>query len=192
MFGSQEEGRKVGRRRRKTMLQEERDRGKKKKINISNICRNNCIRKQTHEVFSGAQGYCVQGASSILHSRVAKSRVSSAHGDGPRMENSVNSKFLLESCRLGALICRWKSVLEGTWWSWLLPGLQSLLFSHSVGSDSLQPHGLQLTQASLSFSISQSLLILMSIESMMPSNHLCPLSPPSPPAFNLSQHQGLF
>ena len=29
MFGSQEEGRKVGRRRRKTMLQEERDRGKK-------------------------------------------------------------------------------------------------------------------------------------------------------------------
>ena len=66
------------------MLQEERDRGKKKKINISNICRNNCIRKQTHEVFSGAQGYCVQGASSILHSRVAKSRVSSAHGDGPR------------------------------------------------------------------------------------------------------------
>ena len=29
----------------------------------------------------------------------------------------------------------------------------------------------------------------MSIESVMPSN---PLSPPSPPAFNLSQHQGLF
>ena len=47
-------------------------------------------------------------------------------------------------------------------------------------------------QASLSFTISWSLLKLMSTESMMPSNHLIPLSPPSPPALNLSQHQGLF
>ena len=40
---------------------------------------------------------------------------------------------------------------------------------------------------------SQSLPKLMSIESLMPSNHLShPLSSPSPPAFNLSQHQGLF
>ena len=31
----------------------------------------------------------------------------------------------------------------------------------------------------------------MSIESVMPSNHLNPLSSPSPPALNLSQHQGL-
>ena len=46
-------------------------------------------------------------------------------------------------------------------------------------------------QASLSFTISQSLLKIMSIESVMPSNHLI-LSSPSPPAFNLSQHQGLF
>ena len=46
-------------------------------------------------------------------------------------------------------------------------------------------------QASLSFTISQSLLKLMSIESVMPSNHLI-LSSPSSPAFNLSQHQGLF
>ena len=38
-------------------------------------------------------------------------------------------------------------------------------------SDSLWPHGLA-HQASLSFTISQSLLKLMSIESMMPSNHL--------------------
>ena len=42
-------------------------------------------------------------------------------------------------------------------------------------------------QASLSFTISQSLLLLMSIELMMPSIHLVLLSP-SPPAFNLSQH----
>ena len=45
-------------------------------------------------------------------------------------------------------------------------------------------------QASLSFIISQSLLKLMSIESMITSNH--PLSTPSPPSLNLSQHWGLF
>ena len=45
-------------------------------------------------------------------------------------------------------------------------------------------------QASLSITNSQSLLKLMSIESVMSSNHLIPspLLPPSPPAFNLSQH----
>ena len=43
-------------------------------------------------------------------------------------------------------------------------------------------------QASLSITNSQSLLKLMSIESLMPSNHLI-LSSPSP-ALNLSQHQG--
>ena len=46
-------------------------------------------------------------------------------------------------------------------------------------------------QASLSFTIFQSLLKLMSIELVMPSNHLI-LSSPSPPARNLSQNQGLF
>ena len=45
-------------------------------------------------------------------------------------------------------------------------------------------------QASLSITSSQSLLKLMSIESVMPSNHLILLSSPSP-ALNLSQHQGL-
>ena len=49
-------------------------------------------------------------------------------------------------------------------------------------------------QASLSFTISQSLLKVMSVESrggdtIQPSH---PLLPPSPPTFNLSQHQGLF
>ena len=39
--------------------------------------------------------------------------------------------------------------------------------------------------------LSQSLLKLMSIELVMPSNHLILLSP-SPPAFNLSQHRGPF
>ena len=43
-------------------------------------------------------------------------------------------------------------------------------------------------QISLSFTISQSLLKFMSIESLIPSRRL---SSPSPPALNLSQHQGL-
>ena len=47
-------------------------------------------------------------------------------------------------------------------------------------------------QASLSITNSESLFRLMSIESVMPSNHLPLLSSPSPPTFNLSQHQGLF
>ena len=47
--------------------------------------------------------------------------------------------------------------------------ISSVQFSHSVVSDSLQPHRLQ---ASLSITTSQSLLKLMSIESVMPSNHL--------------------
>ena len=47
-------------------------------------------------------------------------------------------------------------------------------------------------QASLSISNSWSLLKLMSIESVMSSKHLILCRHPSPPAFNLSQHQGLF
>ena len=53
-----------------------------------------------------------------------------------------------------------------------------LLFSCQVMSDSLGPHGLQACQAPLSSTISQSLLKIMSIESVMLSNHLilcCPL-----------------
>ena len=46
-----------------------------------------------------------------------------------------------------------------------------LLSLSQVLSNSLPPHGLQL-QASLSFTISQSLLKLMSMESVMPSHHL--------------------
>ena len=68
--------------------------------------------------------------------------------------------------------------------------LSSVQFSHSVVSDSLWPH--EARQASLSITNSRSLPKLMSIESMMPSNHLILCCPPSPPAFNVSQHQGLF
>ena len=48
------------------------------------------------------------------------------------------------------------------------------------------------TEASLSITNSWSLLKLISIELVMPSNHLILCCPPYPPTFNLSQHQGLF
>ena len=51
---------------------------------------------------------------------------------------------------------------------------KSLQFSHSVVSDSLQPPWIAACQASLSITNSQSLLKLMSIELVMPPNHLRP------------------
>ena len=65
-----------------------------------------------------------------------------------------------------------------------------LLFSRSLVSDSATPWTATL-QASLFF-ISQSLFKLIFVESVMSSNQSHPLLSPSPPAFNLSQHQGLF
>ena len=59
-------------------------------------------------------------------------------------------------------------------------------------ADSLWHHGLQHARLKLAFTISWSLLKLMSIESVMSSNHFILCCPPSPPALNLSQHQGLF
>jgi len=70
------------------------------------------------------------------------------------------------------------------------PGLSSFQFSCSVLSDPATPWTAEY-QAFLSITNSQSLLKLMSIESVMPSNHLI-LSFLSPPAFNLSQHQSFF
>ena len=75
------------------------------------------------------------------------------------------------------------------------PGPLLLLFSRSVVSDSLWPHELQHAKASLSFMISQSLLKLMSIELVMPSNHLILCHPllllpsifPSVGVFSMSQ-----
>ena len=53
----------------------------------------------------------------------------------------------------------------------ILPCVYLLLYSHRVVSDSLTPWTAS-CQASLSFTISQSLLKLMFIEPVMPSNHL--------------------
>ena len=56
-------------------------------------------------------------------------------------------------------------------------------FSHSVMPDSATPCSAA-CQASLSITNSRSLLKLMSIQLVMPSNHLI-LSSPTPPAFSL-------
>ena len=78
-------------------------------------------------------------------------------------------------------------------------GLPSLIYFASVGQSVQSLSRVRLFaipwteafQASLSITNSQSLLKLMSIESVMLSNHLILLSP-SPPAFNVSLHPGLF
>ena len=76
------------------------------------------------------------------------------------------------------------------WAGNLTPTPGSVQFSHSVVSNSATTWTAA-RQASLSITNSLSLLKLVSIESVMPSNHLI-LSSPSPPTLNLSQHQGLF
>ena len=58
-------------------------------------------------------------------------------------------------------------------------------------SGSLRCHGLQYARL-VHTKLSRSLLKLMSIESVMPSNHLVLCPPPYPHALSLSQHQGLF
>ena len=72
-------------------------------------------------------------------------------------------------------------LLDSVWWYLVgsqievcvTGSLQKMLFSHWVGSNSLQPHGLTVAcQAPLSFTIPWSLLKLMSIKLVMPSNHL--------------------
>ena len=64
-----------------------------------------------------------------------------------------------------------------------------MFFSRQVVSDSVTPSAAA-RQASLSSTISQSLLKFMSFELVMPSN-ISPSVAASPPAF-ISQHQGLF
>ena len=69
---------------------------------------------------------------------------------------------------------------------------RSFQFSHSVMSNSSATPWTAARQASLSNTNSWSLLKLMSIKSVMPSNHLILCCPLLFPAFNLSQQQGLF
>ena len=75
--------------------------------------------------------------------------------------------------------------------SWLHPTLEQTLRTSSIQSLSrVRPFATPWIAAHLSITNSRSLLRLLTLESVMPSNHL--ILCPSPPTFNLSQHQGLF
>ena len=82
-----------------------------------------------------------------------------------------------------------KRLMEASWWERLTVGEFSSVQLLSRVQLFAKPWTAAL-QASLSITNSRSLLKLMSIESVavQPSH---PLSSPSPPVFNLSQHQGL-
>ena len=76
------------------------------------------------------------------------------------------------------ILCRQRSLLLKLWFFLqscmdlrVGPEIRLLLFSHSLVCDSLGPPWAAACQASLSFIITQSLLNLMSIKSVMPSNH---------------------
>ena len=73
----------------------------------------------------------------------------------------------------------------------MMANFRSVQFSRSVAFDSVTLwRGAR--QASLSIANSRSLLKLMFIEPVMAIQPSHPLLSPSPPAFNLSQHQGLY
>ena len=65
---------------------------------------------------------------------------------------------------------------------------RSVQFGHSIMSDSLRPHGLQHTRPPCPSPVPGVYITGVS-DAIQPSH---PLSYPSPPALNLSQHQGLF
>ena len=70
-------------------------------------------------------------------------------------------------------------------------GLSSIQFCRSVVSDSLQPHGLQHAGLPVHLQLPEFTQIHVHwVGDAIQSSH--PLSSPSPPTFNLSQHQGLF
>ena len=104
------------------------------------------------------------------------------------------SPRLLEDYASSQIKVRWLSlkitIIQTIVIKYLGVQFSSVQFSHSVMSDSLQTHKSQHIQVSLSITNSQSLLKLMSIESVMPSNHLilCRpplLLPPTPPSIKV-------
>ena len=96
------------------------------------------------------------------------------------------------------IMCPWKACHHHPVPDFPMPGPRSALIildlfqfsSVTQSCPTLFNPGTAAHKASLSITSSQSLLKLMPIESVMPSNHLI-LSSPSP-TFSLSQHQGLF
>ena len=89
----------------------------------------------------------------------------------PRQEGpKVREKWNLRKQVQNALLCIREGINTGLAKKFIQVLL--LLFSCSVLSDSLRPHGLQHARLSCPSPSSRSLLKFMSIESVMPSNHL--------------------
>ena len=114
--------------------------------------------------------------------------------DLPRTEGFLGSETCNSEKRAGILGKTPCSQRRGHAFDpWLGKILQAvlLLFSHSVVSYSLQPHGLQHSRLPCpsSFPGVAQIHAHWVNDAIQPSH---PLSPPAPPILNISQHQGLF
>ena len=93
------------------------------------------------------------------------------------------------TCQASLSITNSRSILKLIGPSWLSPSLHSLSsaqFSCSVMSDSLPPHGPQHARTPCPSPVPQ---VHWVCDAIQPSH---PVLSPSPPTFNLSQHQGLY
>ena len=139
-----------------------------------------------------------QTASSFMALSMQTKDVYCLASSGSSADIHGNISFSLPSAPATTFTFKFLSY-ETNIYPWCSPKLQGIFlkFSEFSSVQSLSRVWLFVTpwttacQASLFIINSQSLPKLMSIESVMPPNHLI-LSSPSPPAFNLSQHQGLF
>ena len=95
---------------------------------------------------------------------------------GWNLESAFQADSLLSDPQAKALgwkkwekkgFCKLKLIIYDSYWV-----ISSAQFSHSVVSDSLRPHGLQDARPPYTITNSQIPPKLMSIESVMPSNHL--------------------
>ena len=128
-----------------------------------------------------------------LYSKMLHSLWSTDHGilflisHITNLEAQVNSALCnLPSCICGIFLLKNKRGVERS------EGTPSLhQFSRSVMSNSLRPHGPQHARLPVHHQLLESTQIHVHwVGNAIQSSH--PLSSPSPPAFNLSQHQGLF
>ena len=105
--------------------------------------------------------------------------------------------ILYQWCHLGSPInvnhikIIYQIILKEEWMNNQSLTISSVQSTHSVMSDSLQPHGQQHTSFPVHHQLPElaKTHVLWVSDAIQPSH---PLSSPSPPAFNLAQHQSLF
>ena len=151
-----------------------------------NPLQHSCLRNPMNR---GAWWAAFHGAARVGHDLATQLPPSSAKKELYRWDSGTD----LFSCQVAVKTPSWLGK------TLMVPGMH--LLKHSVQFSSVHSHShvrLFVTpwtaarRASLSITNSWSLLKLMSIESVIPSNHRILLSSPSPSAFNLSRYQGLF